>query len=87
MSGSALGVPSVTRQRRRINQPAGCGVRPCRRLGIGRIMGVVRRKPVSTGEISKDLGLDPLEVTRHIQDLAHQGIVRVEEGQGVVAAD
>jgi F420-non-reducing hydrogenase iron-sulfur subunit len=56
------------------------------KLVMGRIMGVVRQKPVSTGEISRNLGLDPLEVTRHVQDLAHQGIVRFEEGQGVVAA-
>jgi F420-non-reducing hydrogenase iron-sulfur subunit len=56
------------------------------KLMMSRIMGIVRLKPASAGELSEGLGLDPSEVTRHLQDLAHQGIVRLEKGQASVAA-
>jgi F420-non-reducing hydrogenase iron-sulfur subunit len=55
------------------------------KLVMSRIMAVVRRKPASAGEISESLGVDASDVTRHLQDLAQQGIVRFEQGQATVA--
>lgn len=49
-------------------------------------MWLVRQKPVPAGEISGNLGLDPAEVARHLQDLAHQGLVSFGEGETLVAA-
>jgi F420-non-reducing hydrogenase iron-sulfur subunit len=56
------------------------------KLVMSRIMNFLRRKPVSAGEISESLGINPSEVSRHIQDLAQQGIIRFDEGQTLVAA-
>ena len=56
------------------------------KLTMSRIMGLVRLKAVSAGEISKGLGLDPSEVARHLDDLAEQGLVKFDENQALVAA-
>jgi coenzyme F420-reducing hydrogenase delta subunit len=56
------------------------------KLDMSRIMGLVRQRPVSTGEISAGLGLDASEVTRHVHDLAQQGLVFFDETQTRVAA-
>ena len=56
------------------------------KLVMSRIMGLVRQKPVPAGEISGSLGLDPAEVARHLQDLAHQGLVNFDAGETMVAA-
>lgn len=55
------------------------------KLVMSRIMGCVRRKPVSAGEIAESLSLNPSDVSRHLRDLAQQGIVRLEKGQALVA--
>jgi coenzyme F420-reducing hydrogenase delta subunit/DNA-binding transcriptional ArsR family regulator len=55
------------------------------KLVMSRIMGFVRGKPASTGEIAERLRLDPSDVSRHLQELAQQGIVRFAEGQASVA--
>jgi len=49
-------------------------------------MGYVRLKPVSAGEISESLDLNPSEVARHLHDLAQQGLVWFDKSQMTVAA-
>ncbi|MBI3704161.1 MAG: hydrogenase iron-sulfur subunit [Rhizobiales bacterium] len=56
------------------------------KLIMSRIMGFLRVKPVSAGEISESLGLDPSEVARHLHDLAQQGLIWFDESQTLVAA-
>jgi coenzyme F420-reducing hydrogenase delta subunit len=56
------------------------------KLVMSRIMGFVRPKTVSAGEISESLGLDPSEVARHLHDLAQQGLISFDESQKLVAA-
>lgn len=56
------------------------------KLTLSRIMGLVRLKAVSAGEISEGLGLQPSEVARHLDDLAEQGLVKFDENQALVAA-
>ena len=55
---------------------------------MSRIMGMVRAQPVAAAEISARLALEPPEVTRHLQILAQQGMVRFNgtEVQPAVAA-
>jgi F420-non-reducing hydrogenase iron-sulfur subunit len=49
------------------------------KLAISRIMLLLRGNPLSTGEISETLGLNPSEVSRHLAASARQGIVRFDE--------
>ncbi len=56
------------------------------KLVMSRIMGFLRQKPVPAGEIPGSLDLDPSEVARHLQDLAHQGLIRFDEDETLVAA-
>jgi F420-non-reducing hydrogenase iron-sulfur subunit len=56
------------------------------KLVMSRIMGFLRRKAVSAGELSEGLGLDPSEVARHVDDLAQQGLIRFDDNQTLVAA-
>jgi len=56
------------------------------KLVMSRIMGYVRLKPVSAGQISESLGLDPSEVSRHVHDLALQGLISFDESKTIVAA-
>jgi Fic family protein len=51
------------------------------KLAISQIMLLLRERPLSTGEISKILGLTPSEITRHLNSSARQGLVRYEESQ------
>lgn len=51
------------------------------RLAIGQITLLLRERPLSTGEISKILGLTPSEVSRHLNSSAKQGLIRYEESQ------
>lgn len=44
-------------------------------LTVGRILGHLRREPLSTMEISQRLGLSPSEVARHMNTSARQGWV------------
>ena len=56
------------------------------KLVMSRIMGFLRLKAVSAGEISEGLGLNPSEVARHLRDLARQGLIMFDENQSLVAA-
>jgi len=51
------------------------------KLTISQIMGLLREKPASTGEISKVLGLTPSEVSKFLNSSSRQGLVRYDEGR------
>jgi coenzyme F420-reducing hydrogenase delta subunit len=51
------------------------------KLAISQIMLLLRERPLSTGEISEILGLNPSEVSRHLNSSARQGLVRFDEDQ------
>ena len=48
------------------------------KLAISRIILLLRKSPLSTGEISNILGLNPSEVSRHINSSSKQGLVRYD---------
>ena len=49
------------------------------KLAISQIMLHLRERPLSTGEISQKLGLNPSEVSRHMKSSSRQGLVRYDE--------
>ena len=49
------------------------------KLSISQIMLHLRGKPLSTGELSEILGLNPSEVSRHMKSSSRQGLVRYDE--------
>ena len=51
------------------------------KLAISQIMLHLRERPLSTGEISEKLGLNPSEVSRHMKSSSRQGLVRYDETQ------
>ena len=51
------------------------------KLSISQIMLLLREKPLSTGEISEILGLNPSEVSRHMKSSSRQGLVRYDESE------
>ncbi|MCP4755871.1 MAG: hydrogenase iron-sulfur subunit [Proteobacteria bacterium] len=51
------------------------------KLDISQIMLLLREKPLSTGEISETLGLNPSDVSRHMITSSRQGLVRYDETQ------
>ena len=51
------------------------------KLAMSQIMALLREKPLSTGEISEILGLDPSEVSAHLNSSARQGLLRLDENQ------
>jgi coenzyme F420-reducing hydrogenase delta subunit len=51
------------------------------KLAISQIMLLLREKPLSTGEMSKILGLNPSEVSRHMNSSSRHGFVRYDESQ------
>jgi len=51
------------------------------KLAISQIMLLLRENPLSTGEISETLGLNPSEVSRQLTISARQGLVRFDESQ------
>jgi F420-non-reducing hydrogenase iron-sulfur subunit len=51
------------------------------KLVISQIMLLLRKKPLSTGEISEILGSSPSEVTKHLSVSARQGLVRYDVSQ------
>jgi len=51
------------------------------KLAISQIMLLLRERPLSTGEISEILGLNPSEVSRHLNSSARQGLIRFDESQ------
>ena len=48
------------------------------RLAISQIMLLLRKKPLSTGEIARVLGLSPSEVSTHKKNSSRQGLVRYD---------
>ena len=51
------------------------------KLSISQIMLHLRERPLSTGEISEILGLNPSEVSRHMKSSSRQGLVRYDESE------
>ena len=51
------------------------------KLAISQIMLLLREKPHSTAEISEVLGLNPSEVSRHMNSSSRHGLVRYDENQ------
>jgi len=49
------------------------------KLSISQIMLHLREKPLSTGELSEILRLNPSEVSRHMKSSSRQGLVRYDE--------
>ena len=49
------------------------------KLAISQIMLLLRESPLSTGELSELLGLNPSAVSRHISISSRQGLVRYDE--------
>ena len=50
------------------------------KLAISQIMLLLREKPLSTAQISEVLGLNPSEVSRHMNSSSRHGLVRYDEG-------
>ena len=48
------------------------------KLAISQILTLLEEKPLSTGEISGVLGLNPSEVSRHMNSSSRQGLVRYD---------
>ncbi len=48
------------------------------KLAMSQIMLLLREKPQSTAEISKRLGLNPSQTSRHMKESAKQGLVRYD---------
>jgi F420-non-reducing hydrogenase iron-sulfur subunit len=51
------------------------------KLEMGEIIALLKEKPASTGEISKQLHLTAPEVARHLKSSAKAGLVRYDEGK------
>jgi len=51
------------------------------KLAISQIMLLLRERSLSTGEISEILGLNPSEVSRHMNSSSRQGFVRYDESR------
>jgi coenzyme F420-reducing hydrogenase delta subunit len=51
------------------------------KLAISQIISLLNEKPLSTGEISRALGLNQSEVSRHLNSSSRQGLVRYDESQ------
>ena len=49
------------------------------KLAISQIMLLLREKPLTTGEMSETLGLNPSEVSRHVNSSSRHGLVRYDE--------
>jgi coenzyme F420-reducing hydrogenase delta subunit len=51
------------------------------KLAVSQIMLLLQEKPLSTGEISEILGLNPSEVSRHMNSSSRYGLVRYDTDQ------
>ncbi len=51
------------------------------KLAVSQIMLLLREKPLSTGEMSEKLGLNPSEVSRHMNSSSRHGLVRYDNSQ------
>ena len=56
------------------------------KLAISQIMALLLEKPLSAGEISEILGLNPSEVSRHLNVSARQGLVRFDKSHDLIVA-
>ena len=48
------------------------------KLAVSQIMSLLREKPLSTGEISRILSLDPSEVSKYLGNSARQGLINFD---------
>lgn len=48
------------------------------KLEISQILSLLKEKPLSTGEIAENLGLNPSEVSKHINSSSRYGLVRYD---------
>ncbi len=48
-------------------------------LAVSQIMSLLQKKPLSTGEMAKALGLNPSEVAKYINSSSRQGLIRYDE--------
>lgn len=51
------------------------------KLAISQILLSLKEKPLSTGEIAKNLGLTPSEVAKHMNTSSRHGLVRYDTGK------
>ena len=51
------------------------------KLAVSQIILLLREKPLSTGEMSEMLGLNPSDVSRHMNSSSRHGLVRYDESQ------
>ncbi len=51
------------------------------KLAVSQIVLLLREKPLSTGEMSERLGLNPSEVSRHMNSSSRHGLVRYDSSQ------
>ena len=51
------------------------------KLAVSQIMLLLREKPLSTGEMSEKLGLNPSDVSRHMNSSSRHGLVRYDTSQ------
>ncbi len=51
------------------------------KLSVGQILSLLREGPMTTGEMSKILGLTPSEVSRHMNTSSRHGLVRYDVDQ------
>ncbi len=51
------------------------------KLAISQIMLLLRERPLSTGEISEILDLNPSEVSRYLKSSTREGLIRYDESQ------
>ena len=51
------------------------------KLAVSQIVMLLREKPLSTGEMSEKLGLNPSEISRHMNTSTRHGMVRFDESQ------
>ena len=49
------------------------------KLSISEILMLLNKKPLSTGEISNIMDLNPSEVAKHISDSSRQGLIKYDE--------
>jgi DNA-binding IclR family transcriptional regulator len=47
-------------------------------LAVSQITSLLRERPLSTGEIAESLGLNPSEVSRHMNNSSMHGFVRYD---------
>jgi coenzyme F420-reducing hydrogenase delta subunit len=51
------------------------------KLAVSQIVMALREKPLSTGEMSEKLGLDPSEISRHMNTSTRHGMVRFDKNE------